>query len=809
MTHVLNVSRLSKRYKSVVALDDVSIEVTSGEVVALVGENGAGKSTLIRCIARDETPDAGLVSIDGLEVGPNPAGAKGSGVFTVWQDLGLCDNLDTVANLFLGNEHGRFTMNRSRMHAEAVTLLDELDLTFPDLRMPVSLLSGGQRQLVALARAFLNDPAVLLLDEPTAALGVAETATVEKLIRRLALQGTAVVLVSHQVDQVLRVADRVVVMRHGSVVADASRQELNYDDLGALMSGQPIDSTASRQLRRLHSLVDQLADADASMILPLTVSAIATAVGVEMLCVHLVEETPAGPRLARSAAVGIPEQLLKVNANVEFGAQGASVGLAAESGEIVVIEDIRVDPRWNNYRRAAQDSDVASTWAVPISGINGVLGTVSGYSRGPGSPADDQLELVALFANQAGVALDRGQLLRQLTERNAVLEALRSILETMAGPTIEAGMSIALLALCRGLNSDSAGIYTAVDSETFVEYSTMVANPGTDDARSSALRLHEVARQIPAEKTTTASWHSENTAYVAFHSPTGPALLLADWAAVPETRVQLLEILGDAAKSFQLAMEREHLMAEQQETVALRRSNQLQRAFVSRLSHELRTPLTTINGYASSLRQSDIEWGPAERQRFLDGIVTQSARLNRLVADLLDFTAIEAGILRLRIDWCDVRLVMDAAINAIDNSQTVSVTTLQEGMQIRADHDRLQQVFVNLIGNALRHGPDGTAVSIEIMKGIIENTVAIRISDDGGGLPSAVATSLVQRRNEKMVDVGLGLQIARGIIEAHGGSIVPEQTTVGTSLMITLPIEPSATDLARGVLVDVADLADV
>ena len=217
-TPVLELTGVSKRFGAVRALSEASLEVNSGEVVALVGDNGAGKSTMIKVIAGVNPADSGQVRFEGRPVSiGKPSDATGLGIATVYQDLALCDNLDVVANLFLGQEVTRASvLDEIDMERRSVELLDSLSVRIPSVRTPVAALSGGQRQSVAIARSLLGDPKVILLDEPTAALGVAQTAQVLDLIERLRERGHGVVLISHNLADVKAVADRVTVLRLGS-----------------------------------------------------------------------------------------------------------------------------------------------------------------------------------------------------------------------------------------------------------------------------------------------------------------------------------------------------------------------------------------------------------------------------------------------------------------------------------------------------------------------------------------------------------------------------------------------------------------
>jgi D-xylose transport system ATP-binding protein len=215
---LLSVRGASKRFGAVEALRDVDLTVAAGEVVALAGDNGAGKSTLVKAIAGVEPADAATIEFDGRPVaihGPHEAARLGIAV--VYQDLALCDNLDVVANLFLGSEERerRLLMDEIAMEDHARGLLRSLRVRLPSVRASVGTLSGGQRQSVAISRALLGEPRLVVLDEPTAALGVEQTAQVLELVRRLRERRLGVIFVSHNLADVFAVADRVVVLRLG------------------------------------------------------------------------------------------------------------------------------------------------------------------------------------------------------------------------------------------------------------------------------------------------------------------------------------------------------------------------------------------------------------------------------------------------------------------------------------------------------------------------------------------------------------------------------------------------------------------
>jgi len=228
---VLKLNKICKRFGAVSALTDIDLEVRAGEVVALVGDNGAGKSTLVKVLAGVHQPSSGTMSFLGKDVAlEDPSAALELGIATVFQDLALCENLDVVANIFLGKELSPMRLDEVSMEIKAWTLLRELSARIPSVREVVASLSGGQRQTVAIARSLLLEPKLIILDEPTAALGVAQTAEVLNLIERVRDRGLGVVMISHNMEDVRAVADRIVVLRLGRnggvFTPDASNHEL-------------------------------------------------------------------------------------------------------------------------------------------------------------------------------------------------------------------------------------------------------------------------------------------------------------------------------------------------------------------------------------------------------------------------------------------------------------------------------------------------------------------------------------------------------------------------------------------------------
>ena len=244
-TPVLSLKGVSKSFGPVQALSDVDFEVQPGEVVALVGDNGAGKSTLVKTIAGIHPPDSGTISFEGNEVTIHgPGDAVHLGIATVYQDLALCDNLDVVENLFLGREEKADgpagvagQLDEVGMEKQTGELLENLAVTITDVRAEVGTMSGGQRQQVAIARSLLGEPKLVMLDEPTAALGVRQTAQVLELIKRLRDRGYGVLVISHNLADVFEVADRIFVLRLGRKAGDFTAGEANQEQVVAAITG--------------------------------------------------------------------------------------------------------------------------------------------------------------------------------------------------------------------------------------------------------------------------------------------------------------------------------------------------------------------------------------------------------------------------------------------------------------------------------------------------------------------------------------------------------------------------------------------
>jgi signal transduction histidine kinase/ABC-type branched-subunit amino acid transport system ATPase component len=790
---LLRVEGLTVRFDGYRALDGIDLEVERGDTVALAGENGAGKSTLARCIGGDMAPAAGQVYIDGARIGTTPAAAARRGVTIVWQNVTLCDNLDVAENLLLGSEPSPLLRSTPRLHEAARALLNDLGIGVMDTTRRVGSLSGGERQLVAVARAMAGGPRLLVLDEPTTALGVTESARVEQLIATVRERGTTVLIVSHDIDQMFRLADRIVVLRRGRVVADVNPSDSHPEDIVAFISGQPVNSSARRQLNRLHGLADQLASAEPSSSLPLIVSALAGALGAPRLCVHLVE----GERLRVAGALGLPAALAEAWSELPFDGAGGPVGVAAQTRETVIDFDIRSSPAWVPWRSLAIAGRVRSSWSVPVTGgRDRLIGVITVFREVPGYPPADERQLVNLYAGYIAGAVERERLLGEVTVRNRVLETIRMVLETLAGPVrFRRGLPMVLSTLRDGLLADRVALLSVGDDGGSQESWLTLDSAGEHSTPSTG--LIEAAGAIRAgdacdgRATSITSSDGHCCMAVPFMAPGGGGILLAEWEAATGS-AEAVALLEDTANSLRLAREREESERAREEASALRRSRELQRGFLSRLSHELRTPLTAIGGYASSLMARDVTWDRASETRFLTRIGAESARLGRLVADLLDFSAIESSTMRMLPDWCELPLVLDAAIACLPPAHAALIEVdCQEGLPvIWADHDRLEQIFLNLLENALRHNPPGTRVAVNV-SGDERDGLVITVTDDGGGLPEEVASALFEPRSGGVgpaAGAGLGLSIAKGIVDAHLGEIGLERLDHGTRFRVKLPI---------------------
>ncbi|HMC40807.1 MAG TPA: histidine kinase dimerization/phospho-acceptor domain-containing protein, partial [Acidimicrobiales bacterium] len=696
-----------------------------------------------------------------------------------WQELALCDNLDIASNLLLGGETRGLVLSDTRFHALATALVADLGIDLPPTDTSVANLSGGQRQLVAVARAMRDHPDLLVLDEPTASLGVQESARVEQLAASLPAHGTAVLIVTHDVEQMFRLADRIVILRRGRVLATVRPDDSHPEEVAALLSGQGLDDTARRQLSRLQSLADQLASAEPSSSLDLIMSALGAALGIDQLCVHVTS----GANLTVAGSLGLPGRFLSALSSSSASSASGPIGRAVATGGAVITEDVQSDPAWGRMRADARLAGVASSWSVPFTGASGDGGVITVMRGQPGVPGRDELELAGLYAGYAASALERDRLLGEVTSRNRVLETIRDVLQVLAGPApFESGLRGALAALRAGLSASGVAL-VAIDAEGHgevraaageVSWAVAAATGATPaDPATGAVRSERVAAGPLGE-----------TLVAAFRAPGGTAAVVARWEHPgPGTGADRGPLIEDAANSLRLALEREESERAQRETMALRSSQELQRRFLSRISHELRTPLTAIQGYASSLMQTDVDWDRPSQQRFLERISAESARLGRLVGDLLDFSAIDAGILRLQPDWCDLSLVLDAARSCLAAVAAAQVhIACPESMTVWADHDRLEQIFVNLLDNATRHNRTGTRVEVEVAAAP-PGYVTVAVVDDGDGLPG---------RRSATAGAGLGLSITRGIVEAHGGTLRIVGAQRGTRCEVCIPVAPGA-----------------
>jgi len=245
MAPLLQITDITKRFGGLVAVDNMSLDVNVGEVVGLVGDNGAGKSTLIKMVSGVYQPDGGEIYFDGQKVTfISPREARDLGIETIYQDLALAENLDVGSNIFLGREIKRHylgrlihTLDRSKMREESADILSRLEIIIPSLAQQIRNLSGGQRQAVAIARTIYWNAKLVIMDEPTAALGVPEQRKVLTLVRTLCDQGVPVIIISHNMQDVFAVADRIVVLRRGKKVGERMAAETTPDEIVSLMVG--------------------------------------------------------------------------------------------------------------------------------------------------------------------------------------------------------------------------------------------------------------------------------------------------------------------------------------------------------------------------------------------------------------------------------------------------------------------------------------------------------------------------------------------------------------------------------------------
>jgi signal transduction histidine kinase len=754
---------------------------------------------LLHCICGDLGEASGEVWLEGERVGSRPPSDSRGLLGVVWQHLVLSDNLDAAANRMLGRERRRLLTSEARFHARARAILDDLGISIPDPSRPVGTLTGGQRQLLAIARSVSPRPRLLLLDEPTAALSRAESAHVEKLIRRFHDEGSTIVLISHDVEQLFRLTQRVVVLRHGRVAAEVDPVQSHPDELLALMSGHDLSSAPRHQLTRLHGLADQLTSpdrpstADPTVGLTLILSTLGAALGADQLSLHLVD----GDALRCVASVGLPRALEEAWRNLPLHAASGPLTRAVAEGSVAVDADVSQSEGLGPWTPLLAGTGIASWWAVPFSGASGVTGVISVYRRAIGSPTRDELDLVNLYAGYAAAAVERDRLLAELTARNTLLETIRAVLQTLAGPgSLREGLDAALRTLREAVGADEVGLYGRAEGEqascrAFAGAPGTSYSPSLSRAGGTALDLDGAGGPAWVEPVVGGG----SLLLVRLPEAAAASVLVAGWGARlagADERV----LFEDAAHSILLALERERSEHARREASALRRSQELQRQFLARLSHELRTPLTAIRGYASSLMQTDVTWDATSQQRFLSRISSESARLRRLVDDLLDFSMIESGVLRIRPDWVDLPLVIDAARSCLPPpaAAAIEVHCAADVPVVWADHDRLEQVMMNLMDNAVRHNPPGTTVHVGARPDGAD-AVVIEVCDDGVGLPlpREDTPALARRpRHGATAGAGLGLSITRGIVEAHHGTIRQEPTGPGTRFVIRLPVETEA-----------------
>jgi D-xylose transport system ATP-binding protein len=254
---LVELRKIRVSFGGVVAVDDVTVDLCAGEVVGLVGGNGAGKSTLMRTLSGAHPPDSGQILIDGHPVSiTNPRDAKGLGIETIYQTLALADNIDAPGNMFLGRElvARDGSLDDSAMESAARRVMHRLNPNFQNFKTAVGWLSGGQRQAIAIARAIHFNARVLIMDEPTAALGPAETAQVRTLIQQLKSEGIGIFLISHDIHDVFDLADRISVMLHGKLVGTVNKADVTTDEvLAMIIMGKLPNQVTRKELAELHS----------------------------------------------------------------------------------------------------------------------------------------------------------------------------------------------------------------------------------------------------------------------------------------------------------------------------------------------------------------------------------------------------------------------------------------------------------------------------------------------------------------------------------------------------------------------------
>ena len=765
---MLQLRGVTKSYGAIRALSDVTATLDRGEILAVVGENGAGKSTLVRCIAGAEVPDSGSVTIDGASIGRTPKLALQSGLSVVWQDLALCENLDVTSNLFLGREMAAgFGLRQSAMRSTTKRVFRSLGVDVPDLSRPIERLSGGQRQLVAIARATLDQPRVLVLDEPTAALGVTESRTIRQVIRSLQRGGVGIILVSHQLDEVFELADRIMVLRHGRNVGIVNRPEAHPDDIVSMITGGETDTSASQQLNRLHSLSEQLADADASSVLPLTVTSLSDAMTCDRLAVFLAHSPGPDSYLQLTAALNLSSRLESRLRGSPIHAADDFVKEAADGERVMLVRDLR-DGRHGLVAELAAADGLVGGWATPIVGQDGTIAVIVGFTDGPAGLQKEQQQLLELFSTMAGAAIDRGHLVESLRINVQSLEGLQGVLEVFAaeedpGESFDAALD--------ALRSAAGAEYVALCIVEEGIERTLTVGPDGRTARYPS----------SAEQPTT----PEHGATFTWSKGTGE--LTAWWTDAGEQSPDVGPVLSGAANSFRLALERGLVREARQESSTLRASRALERNLTRRLGHELRTPLTAIQGFASTLMQSDVEWADADRRRFTQLIEVESERLSRLVDALFDTASLEAGTFLPNLDFCNAAVAARRATRLFDRGAVT--IDLPDSVTVWADGDRLEQIFINLIHNGLRHNKAGTAVDVRAIPREVGRATFV-VTDDGEGLPQDVLAFINGRQDVLDPDRGLGVRLVRGFVLALNGRIGAASGSGGTSIALDFPREP-------------------
>lgn len=247
---LLRVHEISKKYGNVKALQKVSLDIFSGEIIALVGDNGAGKSTLFKCLSGTIYPDKGFIEIVGKRfAGLTPKESVSCGISAVYQDLALVEELDVATNIFLGMEPLllKFVVDRKRMYRDAVSVLEKLEINLPSVHVKMKKLSGGQRQAVAIARAVVrsshsNTKGLIIFDEPTAAMGARESTAVLKILSDLRGQGYALLCISHNIPQIFDLSDRICVMRSGKIIWIGDKSATSVGEILSLVSGVSVNA---------------------------------------------------------------------------------------------------------------------------------------------------------------------------------------------------------------------------------------------------------------------------------------------------------------------------------------------------------------------------------------------------------------------------------------------------------------------------------------------------------------------------------------------------------------------------------------